>query len=665
MNSKGIDYRDPALFLPRDAWDSLSLEDKAAMMDVAVRNGITNLADIRKKYNEFAEGGSIVDNDLVIRVESEEGFNKKPEDIGDGKITLGSGLTAQKWHDLYRKRGNKWSQADNRMAVTEELRSRERWARNNIPNWERLPDSSKKALLSYKYNYDFNQNNSPKLFKALSDFNLPEVARQMDATSKDPKFKKGLQERRKREQQWFMSDVATFNPAEELDRRIIEPAVSTAVYNPYVIEEQNIQMLPVMAPDEDRYVTTHVVTPTQQKAQKLKEAFEARSNFNRLMDAISFENTRKPEYKPKNAPYMVRGLGGPLVEYAVNQFAGGGDKNPKPVTTGGAGYVPPAPDPEVLAKKVRNRMYRTINPFTDYNIRKNLGEFIAGQTIDYGDVQRDKDGKLYIDYEDGIGDVGIADELWANYLQIPENERRFDTRLKTSKYRPQMGGESDTTYYKLPLTDSEKEYLIEETESLPIGRNKVSDILSGYNLADHTIGRGFDSRGEYRSYYDRWDINPFNGKYQGTNIPFLNSLPDASFGIGKPVAVYDRIYLDDYYGVPEPTHATYLPEVTVYSSRAKTPYQELLSEMEASRKKKHAKGGSLDYPIVQFGEGGGIHIKHPGRLTALKKRTGKTEAELYNDGNPAHKKMVVFARNARKWKHGYGGPLIDYVLDNM
>ena len=55
--------------------------------------------------------------------------------------------------------------------------------------------------------------------------------------------------------------------------------------------------------------------------------------------------------------------------------------------------------------------------------------------------------------------------------------------------------------------------------------------------------------------------------------------------------------------------------------------------------------------------GGGIHIKHPGRLTALKKRTGKTEAELYNDGNPAHKKMVVFARNSRKWKHSDGGNL--------
>lgn len=62
-----------------------------------------------------------------------------------------------------------------------------------------------------------------------------------------------------------------------------------------------------------------------------------------------------------------------------------------------------------------------------------------------------------------------------------------------------------------------------------------------------------------------------------------------------------------------------------------------------------------------FAEGGDIHIKpsHRGRLTELKERTGKTEAELYNDGNPAHKKMVVFARNARKWNHALGGPLVD------
>jgi len=63
--------------------------------------------------------------------------------------------------------------------------------------------------------------------------------------------------------------------------------------------------------------------------------------------------------------------------------------------------------------------------------------------------------------------------------------------------------------------------------------------------------------------------------------------------------------------------------------------------------------------LYDYASGGKIHIKpsHRGRLTELKKRTGKSESELYNDGNPAHKKMVVFARNARKWRHDDGGSL--------
>ena len=68
----------------------------------------------------------------------------------------------------------------------------------------------------------------------------------------------------------------------------------------------------------------------------------------------------------------------------------------------------------------------------------------------------------------------------------------------------------------------------------------------------------------------------------------------------------------------------------------------------------YANGGYISTPVRRtLANGGGIYIKpsHRGRLTELKARTGKTESELYNDGNPAHKKMVVFARNARKWKH--------------
>lgn len=67
--------------------------------------------------------------------------------------------------------------------------------------------------------------------------------------------------------------------------------------------------------------------------------------------------------------------------------------------------------------------------------------------------------------------------------------------------------------------------------------------------------------------------------------------------------------------------------------------------------------------ITDFKQGGilkrvesgksGIYIKpeNRGKLTRLKKRTGKSEVELWKEGDPAVRKMITFARNSRKWKH--------------
>ena len=52
-------------------WNDLSIGEKSEMMKVAIRNGITNLADIKAKYNEFAEGGYIPSEEVV---EEEEDY---------------------------------------------------------------------------------------------------------------------------------------------------------------------------------------------------------------------------------------------------------------------------------------------------------------------------------------------------------------------------------------------------------------------------------------------------------------------------------------------------------------------------------------------------------------------------------------------------------------
>ena len=147
----------------------------------------------------------IGNNEILNYLLVKEDFLPKPTDIGDGKMTIGSGLTDSKWLDLYRKRGNKWSKEDNRRAVLEEIQKRRLWAEQNVPHWNSLPEASQDALLSYRYNYNFTPKNSPKLFKALEDKNYLEAARQIDATSKNPDFKNGLLKRRKEEQQWFLS----------------------------------------------------------------------------------------------------------------------------------------------------------------------------------------------------------------------------------------------------------------------------------------------------------------------------------------------------------------------------------------------------------------------------------------------------------------------------
>ncbi len=69
----------------------------------------------------------------------------------------------------------------------------------------------------------------------------------------------------------------------------------------------------------------------------------------------------------------------------------------------------------------------------------------------------------------------------------------------------------------------------------------------------------------------------------------------------------------------------------------------------------NAYGGLLN----QFSNGGGIHINpaNIGKFNATKARTGKTTEELTHSKNPLTRKRAIFAQNAAKWHHAYGGPI--------
>ena len=102
---------------------------------------------------------------------------------------------------------------------------------------------------------------------------------------------------------------------------------------------------------------------------------------------------------------------------------------------------------------------------------------------------------------------------------------------------------------------------------------------------------------------------------------------------------------------------------TSYSLMTDDLYNKRLATL--SKQSMSALPNSFMADINEFAEGGDIKIKpeNRGKLTALKKRTGKTEAELWSEGSPSVRKMITFARNARKWQKANGGRL-DTTFDN-
>ena len=176
-------------------------------------------------------GGYTPSPEFVDRVIKEEGFLTSPRDIGDGKRTVGSGLTGQKWLNQYDKAGV-WTKEMNRVAVAEELANADRYLRTVFPQYDSYPEGVREVLQDIQYNTGkVNMKYSPKFVTAVRNKNWGEARRQMNWGNTDPKFGKGLRARNARRQ-------ALWDKALGYDARpAIQQPVSTAV-RPVIKEEQ-------------------------------------------------------------------------------------------------------------------------------------------------------------------------------------------------------------------------------------------------------------------------------------------------------------------------------------------------------------------------------------------------------------------------------------------
>lgn len=337
------------------------------------------------------------------------------------------------------------------------------------------------------------------------------------------------------------------------------------------------------------------------------------------------------------------------------------------VTTGGAGYIAPI-NIEGLKNNVKKKVYNYItgglpvdtvrqrlyrNLFQGYdpgitNIVDNLKRIrsaVVDNKQELGATERDTKYRQ-----------SYMDDLFAEYLQIPAEQRRYffgRNYLDDSPYKP--GISKDNVNYKRivngyssghsGLHPSDEEKLVnaamkgEYTNDIdaysakkgwektsvnhgPVGLNEsvVSNVLKDYGLGTHTISRGHDNKGEYISYYDLWDMAPSRSAAGNR---------DESMGIGKPVHVYDRIYLDDFYGVPnEDSGGSYIPEIVITGKR-----------------KNHRDGGSIHIAPSKRGTFTAAATKHGMGVQEFASRVLRNKDSY----SPAMVKKANFARNASKW----------------
>ena len=206
---------------------------------------------------------------------------------------------------------------------------------------------------------------------------------------------------------------------------------------------------------------------------------------------------------------------------------------------------------EKLLNKVRRKLYDNVSPYTYESVYDRTKRSLEdGANEEIQPIKPNDDGSV----------DKPRDDIFAEYLSIPQEERHKNTgavKVIESNYAPSLGREG-LSYKALDLSEIDKEALI--IDALSHGdKSHVSGALHHY-LGPHTVGLGQDERGQYVSYYDKWDLNPLYGenaeKTSGNRIldwwSRRRNGEDVSLGIGKPVNFYDRIYLDDFYGVNRP-----------------------------------------------------------------------------------------------------------------
>ena len=196
--------------------------------------------------------------------------------------------------------------------------------------------------------------------------------------------------------------------------------------------------------------------------------------------------------------------------------------------------------------KIRRTLYNKLDPF-GYNKKDSLGNVV---------ISPDKKIKTALNSKTPNRDflkndvVVMRNPIYAKYLGLKDYYNGYsmvntDDNLKISNYSPTIGNQGNI-YYKSP-TESDSSWgpfsdkVLARAFKTRDNKGKNTFVSPHYDdvMGHYTTSFGKDKKGKYISYYDVWDLNPFEG------TPIENGDIGERYGIGKPVHLYNRKYYTD------------------------------------------------------------------------------------------------------------------------
>ena len=189
--------------------------------------------------------------------------------------------------------------------------------------------------------------------------------------------------------------------------------------------------------------------------------------------------------------------------------------------------VAPKFKPKGLFKGIRKRIAENINPYSYDGAPSRVMKALLG-------------------IKEPGRNIGASTAERQALLDIAMGQPVRDTSigaLSVSEYQPSNSSDSSAVYFRSPVTENQIRdqypnigYISSYDQS-----GNPKDLEYSTTLGNYTIGAGEDEKGKYVSYYDLWDLDPFQHNPKLKRFQDKAEQLQSAIGVTSP-EVYGRLY---------------------------------------------------------------------------------------------------------------------------